>query len=72
MSAPVELTLDTLKQHSLPPIASGDKDDRGSILLIAGSREVAGVSVNDLTDPELLDVSGNAALNGVPVAVTAC
>jgi anaerobic selenocysteine-containing dehydrogenase len=36
------------------------------------SREVPGVSVNDLTDPELLDVSGNAALNGVPVAVTAC
>jgi len=33
---------------------------------------VPGVSVNDLTDPELLDVSGNAALNGVPVAVTAC
>lgn len=36
------------------------------------SREVPGVSVNDLTDPELLDVSGNAALNGVPVDVTAC
>ena len=33
---------------------------------------VPGVSINDLTDPELLDVSGNAALNGVPVAVTAC
>lgn len=31
---------------------------------------VAGVSINDLTDPELLDVSGNAALNGVPVTVT--
>ncbi|MEJ7834356.1 MAG: molybdopterin-dependent oxidoreductase [Nocardioides sp.] len=30
---------------------------------------VAGVSINDLTDPELLDVSGNAALNGVPVTV---
>ena len=25
-----------------------------------------------LSDPELLDVSGNAALNGVPVEVTAC
>lgn len=45
MSAPVELTLDTLKQHPLPPIASGDKDDRGSILLIAGSREVAGAAL---------------------------
>jgi hypothetical protein len=27
------------------------------------------VSVNDLTDPTLLDLSGNAALNGVPVTV---
>ncbi|GAA5137395.1 molybdopterin oxidoreductase family protein [Alloalcanivorax gelatiniphagus] len=40
-------------------------------VLMTRSREVPGVSVNDLTDPELLDVSGNAALNGVPVAVTA-
>ena len=31
--------------------------------------KVAGVSINDLTDPERLDVSGNAALNGVPVTV---
>ncbi|MDO9456967.1 molybdopterin-dependent oxidoreductase [Nocardioides sp.] len=32
---------------------------------------VAGVSINDLTDPDLLDVvSGNAALNGVPVTVS--
>ena len=30
---------------------------------------VPGVSINDLTDPALLDVSGNAALNGVPVTV---
>ncbi len=30
---------------------------------------LAGVSVNDLTDPERLDVSGNAALNGVPVTL---
>jgi anaerobic selenocysteine-containing dehydrogenase len=41
-------------------------------VLMTRSREVPGVSINDLTDPELLDVSGNAALNGVPVAVTAC
>jgi anaerobic selenocysteine-containing dehydrogenase len=32
---------------------------------------VVGVSINDLTDPLLLDVSGNAALNGVPVTVHA-
>jgi anaerobic selenocysteine-containing dehydrogenase len=39
-------------------------------VLMSRSRDVPGVSINDLTDPELLDVSGNAALNGVPVAVT--
>jgi anaerobic selenocysteine-containing dehydrogenase len=33
--------------------------------------KLAGVSINDLTDPALLDVSGNAALSGVPVTVTA-
>ncbi len=30
---------------------------------------VPGVSINDLTDPELLDLTGNAALSGVPVTV---
>ncbi|MCW2819446.1 MAG: molybdopterin oxidoreductase family protein [Marmoricola sp.] len=34
----------------------------------AASR-VEGVSINDLTDPERLDVSGNAAFSGVPVTV---
>lgn len=38
-------------------------------VLMSRSRDVPGVSVNDLTDPERLDVSGNAALNGVPVEV---
>ena len=43
---------------------------------VAGTRlghaqGVAGVSINDLTDPERLDVSGNAALSGVPVTVEA-
>jgi hypothetical protein len=37
---------------------------------MAGASGVPGVSVNDLTDPDRLDVSGNAALNGVPVTVT--
>ncbi len=32
--------------------------------------KVPGVSINDLTDPQRLDVSGNAALNGVPVDVS--
>ena len=31
--------------------------------------KVPGASINDLTDPDLLDVSGNAALNGVAVTV---
>ena len=33
--------------------------------------QVPGPSINDLTDPELLDLSGNAALTGVPVTVEA-
>lgn len=45
MSGPVPLNPDTLKRHPLPPIGSGDKDDRGSILIIAGSREVAGAAL---------------------------
>ncbi len=38
---------------------------------LAHARAVPGVSINDLTDPERLDVSGNAALNGTPVRVAA-
>jgi anaerobic selenocysteine-containing dehydrogenase len=37
---------------------------------MAGAVAMPGVSINDLTDPERLDASGNAALNGVPVTVT--
>ena len=33
--------------------------------------KVAGVSINDLTDPERVEVSGNAAFSGVPVTVAA-
>jgi anaerobic selenocysteine-containing dehydrogenase len=36
---------------------------------MAGAVTVPGVSINDLTDPARLDVSGNAALSGVPVTV---
>ncbi|NUR08860.1 MAG: molybdopterin-dependent oxidoreductase [Nocardioidaceae bacterium] len=32
--------------------------------------DLPGASVNDLTDPSVLDVSGNAVLSGVPVTVT--
>ena len=39
---------------------------------LARANAVAGASYNDLSDPSLLDVaSGNAALNGLPVEVTA-
>jgi anaerobic selenocysteine-containing dehydrogenase len=34
--------------------------------------KVPGVSINDLTDPDLVDLSGNAALSGVPVTVERC
>jgi anaerobic selenocysteine-containing dehydrogenase len=43
---------------------------QGAGMRMTNASKVAGVSVNDLTDPERLDVSGNAALNGVPVTVT--
>lgn len=32
--------------------------------------QVVGVSINDLTDPQRLDISGNAALSGVPVTLS--
>ncbi|WP_317932008.1 molybdopterin-dependent oxidoreductase [Halioxenophilus sp. WMMB6] len=44
---------------------------RGGVQLAVASQQ-GGVSCNDLTDPSLFDaVSGNAALNGVPVRVMA-
>jgi anaerobic selenocysteine-containing dehydrogenase len=36
---------------------------------LARASQVEGASINDLTDPERLDVSGNAALSGVPVRI---
>ncbi|NJC04530.1 hydroxyethylthiazole kinase-like uncharacterized protein yjeF [Sphingomonas kaistensis] len=45
MTAPVELDHATLRHFPLPPIAGGDKDERGSILIVAGSREVAGAAL---------------------------
>jgi anaerobic selenocysteine-containing dehydrogenase len=42
---------------------------RAGVRLSRASR-VPGASINDLTDPDRLDVSGNAALSGVPVTVT--
>jgi anaerobic selenocysteine-containing dehydrogenase len=39
---------------------------------LRNATKVPGVSINDLTDPELLDLSGNAALSGVAVTVEPC
>lgn len=39
-------------------------------VLLERASEVAGPSINDLTDPERLDVSGNAAFSGVPVTLS--
>ena len=41
----------------------------GSGTRMSNADLVPGVSINDLTDPESLDVSGNAALSGVRVTV---
>ena len=41
---------------------------RDGVLLDLATK-LPGVSVNDLTDPERLDFSGNAALNGTPVTI---
>ncbi len=39
---------------------------------LSPANELPGASINDLTDPELVDAaSGNAALSGVPVEVVA-
>ena len=42
---PRPLTASELKRHPLPPIAGGDKDAHGSILVIAGSRDVPGAAL---------------------------
>ena len=42
MSRPKPLTIAELKRHPLPPVEAGDKDSRGRLLVIAGTREIAG------------------------------
>ena len=39
-------------------------------VLLSRATNVPGVSINDLTDPQRVDVTGNAAFNGTPVTVT--
>ena len=45
MSRPRALNAAALKRHPLPPVAGGDKDDHGKILIIAGSRNVPGAAL---------------------------
>jgi ADP-dependent NAD(P)H-hydrate dehydratase len=42
MSRPAALTLTALKSHPLPAIEDGDKHDHGRLLVVAGSRDLAG------------------------------
>lgn len=45
MSRPAALTRAALARRPLPPIAGGDKDSHGQILIIAGSRDVPGAAL---------------------------
>ena len=42
---PLELAPHTLREHPLPDVSGGDKEDRGHILVIAGCREVPGATM---------------------------
>ena len=64
---PAELTYDIMPGVVSIPHGFGHNRD-GVKLSIAGKKP--GVSVNDLTDPAIIDdLSGNAVLNGVPVSI---
>ena len=45
MTAPAALTRTALKDFPLPPVVDGDKESKGRILIIAGSREVPGAAL---------------------------
>jgi hydroxyethylthiazole kinase-like uncharacterized protein yjeF len=45
MKRPRALTAAELKRHPLPPAEGGSKDQRGKLLIIGGSREVAGATI---------------------------
>jgi len=45
----VKLDASALKAHPLPPIRNDDKDSKGSILVIAGSRQVPGAALLSAT-----------------------
>lgn len=64
---PAELTADIMP--GVVSIPHGFGHNRGGVKLsVAGKKP--GVSINDLTDPAIIDdLSGNAVLNGVPVSI---
>ncbi len=45
MSDPKPLDRAALDSHPLPPVVSGDKDSKGRILIVAGSRDVPGAAL---------------------------
>lgn len=45
MSAPLPLNRETLEQHPLPRVVDGDKETKGRILIVAGSRDVPGAGL---------------------------
>ncbi len=67
VSVEVQATEDVMPGVVSLPHGFGHQVD-GTRMGIAA--EVVGVSINDLTDPDRLDLSGNAALSGVPVTVS--
>src|SRR5215212_10541517 len=42
---PVKLDVAALRDHPLPPVVDGDKDSKGRLLVIAGSRQVPGAAL---------------------------
>ena len=45
MSEPEPLDRQALAGHPLPPVVDGDKETKGRILIIAGSRDVPGAAL---------------------------
>jgi len=68
VSAPAELTDDMMP--GVVSLPHGFGHGRDGVRLRVASRH-PGVSINDLTDEQAIDVSGNAAFSGVPVKVQA-
>lgn len=45
MNNPTPLDINALRRHPLPPVTHGDKDRHGTILIVAGSRDVPGAAL---------------------------